>query len=607
MTRAPAFRHVVFLAMVLGAATLAAQIPTIQQHLPPAAVTKYVGYFHTDGRVGDVNNETSPYTNTYVAYICHYDSGVYPAGCSASEFTTSLHNAVNVYGYQYIFLRLVHTSMANIDAAIEAARPHWSRVVFIEVIHEPLPDSEKTETYTNNTINNIETLIAQKGLASKPMGGIWTIADINNTNHTFLSATSLDWVGVEAYAPPPGSDGDAAVVTAGLVQAKSRIPGGKKIVMVMQAYNYGGGGPGTRYTNETELMRLQDSPYLQAYNDGRVEGIMMFAYGRGGPNAPGELNPISEGGTQDLPLIKVRHVKQAEALRPPDFNNNYHPDLVWRNISTGAKRFWLMNGRDWVTTKALEPGNTTTPTNWVIRAVGDLDGNRTPDVIWHDTAAAAGQPNLAVWLYQQDATLIGGVYLQAHEDDPNWKIVAAADMDRDGRADLVWHNAATGYLRIWHMNGLTKRDSQSVQAVVGGGLQDVAAVPPWEVNGVADMNGDSFPDLVLRYYGDHPSAGRGALGAWLMQDRLRVSSSLLNPTNLTDLAWRIVGVADVALGGARDGRPDLIWQFSGATSNNLAIWYMNGLSVLNVGGADQYYYLNPAGEADLNWKIVGVK
>jgi hypothetical protein len=31
--------------------------------------------------------------------------------------------------------------------------------------------------------------------------------------------------------------------------------------------------------------------------------------------------------------------------------------------------------------------------------------------------------------------------------------MAAADMDQDGKTDLVWQHLTTGYLRIWHMNG----------------------------------------------------------------------------------------------------------------------------------------------------------
>jgi hypothetical protein len=492
-------------------------------------------------------------------------------------------------------------------------------VSLIEVIHEP-PSTWTKQRYEKRA-SDISQAIASRGLASKPLGALISTDLALTTQGVF--ADGLSWIAVEAFKQGPGLDGDAAAARSGLQQAKSRIS--KDIIFVTQAYNMANPGvpagqPGSTWSNVYELTTLQDVPYIEAYNDPSVIGILLFAYGRGGPNAPGELDE-DEGGTQDLPYLKLRHVHQSEVLLAPDFNKNFHPDLVWRNISTGKNRFWLMNGRQLATQVPLDGADSTIlAPRWQIRAVGDLDGNRVPDVIWHDTLAPSPNPNLAAWLYH-GAGFIGGVYLPDRESDANWKLVGAADINRDGRADLLWHNQSTdvqnperGRLRVWYMagslaTGLTRVGAP--QPVVNDQLQNAILIPPWEVGGVADMNGDGYPDLVIRYYGTHPSAGVGALGAWLMQDRVRVSSSLLNPANNVDLDWRLVGVADVlrhsAPGGERDGKPDLIWQHTRAT-NNLAIWYMNGLSVLEIGGASQYFYLDPATEVDsLNWKIVGVK
>ena len=35
----------------------------------------------------------------------------------------------------------------------------------------------------------------------------------------------------------------------------------------------------------------------------------------------------------------------------------------------------------------------------------------------------------------------------------NWKPVGIADVNRDGRGDLLWENIATGELQAWLMNG----------------------------------------------------------------------------------------------------------------------------------------------------------
>ena len=621
------FSQWVVIAAIAFAATLSAQQQPFQQDLPAPAPPvdqptpfKYFGYFHTDGRYGDFTESVRGYTNTYVADLCGYDTGPYDCtnlselDAAAEQFRISLQRAV-AQG-KHIFLRLnddVHDWV--VDRSVQEAAPYWSSVKLIEAFHEK---SAWSAEMVSNRINAVKAVFTHHGVTAPVggMGGTYGVIDISPDEGDppatqGIHAGNLDFVAVEAYRkafasflPPPQYNGHAHYMTAKLTEAKQRIVNttNKKIIWIPMAYDQ---CCNPTYTNISELIKLQDVPYFQAYNDARVIGLVMFAYGRG------------EGaGTADHFELQLRHTKQRDGIVPPDFNRNHHPDLVWRNISTGKNRFWFMNGRQRQTATPLDGAtDATIESNWEIRAVGDLDGNLVPDVIWHDTTAPAPQPNLAVWLYQ-DAGLIGGVYLQYRESDPEWKLVAAADLDRDGHVDLLWHNQSPntqnpnrGQLRVWYMTtDLTRQgDPQPIQAIVNGQPQNAILVPPWEVGGVADMNGDSYPDLVIRYYGTHPSAGVGAIGAWLMQDRIRSSSSLLNPANNIDLDWRLVGVADVALNDARDGKPDLIWQHTRAT-NNLAIWYMNGLAVLEIGGAAQYYYLNPATEPDpLNWKIVGVK
>jgi hypothetical protein len=73
----------------------------------------------------------------------------------------------------------------------------------------------------------------------------------------------------------------------------------------------------------------------------------------------------------------------------------------------------------------------------------------------------------------------------------------------------------------------------------------------------------------------------------------------LSPNSLSDLNWRIAGVADIARNGVRDGKPDLVWQRDG--TGDLAVWYMDGLA-LPAGIS-----MNPASVGSSTWKIVGVR
>ena len=67
-----------------------------------------------------------------------------------------------------------------------------------------------------------------------------------------------------------------------------------------------------------------------------------------------------------------------------------------------------------------------------------------------------------------------------------WKVVALADMNRDGKADLIWQHD-NGWLGVWYMNGVntTSWASDAVERRRYGGIV-----------GAGDLNGDGQPDLV---------------------------------------------------------------------------------------------------------------
>src|SRR5574337_2159731 len=69
--------------------------------------------------------------------------------------------------------------------------------------------------------------------------------------------------------------------------------------------------------------------------------------------------------------------------------------------------------------------------------------------------SATGQTT--TWLMNGTTVIGGGLLLT----DPNFKVIATADLNGDGRSDLIWYNAATGQTTTWLMNGTT---------VIGGGL-----------------------------------------------------------------------------------------------------------------------------------------
>ena len=86
---------------------------------------------------------------------------------------------------------------------------------------------------------------------------------------------------------------------------------------------------------------------------------------------------------------------------------------------------------------------------WQIRAVADFDGDKKPDLLWHNQVTG----DLYVWFLDGTAT-VGASYLTPQAvPDVDWKVVKVADFDGDKKPDLLWNNRATGDLYVWLMDG----------------------------------------------------------------------------------------------------------------------------------------------------------
>ncbi len=147
----------------------------------------------------------------------------------------------------------------------------------------------------------------------------------------------------------------------------------------------------------------------------------------------------ASSGCISLPRVPV----QWRIVGAGDFNRDGHPDLIWRNLSTGANIIWFMrNGvyYDWTAPPTI------TDTNWRIVAVGDFNGDGWPDLFWRNQSTGV---NIA-WF------LVRGVYTgwaaPPTIGDVAWQIVGSADYNRDGKADLLWRHATSGQNLIWYLS-----------------------------------------------------------------------------------------------------------------------------------------------------------
>ena len=162
-----------------------------------------------------------------------------------------------------------------------------------------------------------------------------------------------------------------------------------------------------------------------------------------------------------------------------DLDNDGHPDLVFQDPVTGESQVWFMGGADGTTLTgaAILSGVTT----WRVVGVGHFNGDPRLDVVWQDSMSGNSQVSY------MDGTRALGVLNTAPLSVPNaWQIVAVADFNDDGQPDLVWQDVkGTGAVQIWIMNGTNFASavqvsfSNSFRVVAAGNFGGAAARPTW--------------------------------------------------------------------------------------------------------------------------------
>ena len=130
------------------------------------------------------------------------------------------------------------------------------------------------------------------------------------------------------------------------------------------------------------------------------------------------MNGLTQVNSVALPLTVGSGWELAGA---GDLNTDGHADLVWRNGTTGGNAVWLMNDTTVLQTLNIFP-SPTTPADWRIVAVADMDRNGTTDLVWQHTTDG----RLAIW-YMSGLTMVASDYLVNSPlpvaDRPYWRIV----------------------------------------------------------------------------------------------------------------------------------------------------------------------------------------
>ncbi len=288
---------------------------------------------------------------------------------------------------------------------------------------------------------------------------------------------------------------------------------------------------------------------------------------------------VEIGGSTGLPFAPI------VATDAPAARGNFYPKVTARV----AKPEWLLTtATDFSHTTVQRLGSTAAgggtppapppppppppPTSTATARKADFSSDGKADIVWQ-----RDDGYLSVWT-MNGTDMVSAPPLNPGIVDPNWRIAATGDFNGDGKADLVWQDAG-GWLAVWYMNGAT---------MIGNELLNPGQIPgnAWKIVGAGDVNGDGKTDLVWQHTD-------GWLAVWYMSGAAMVATELLNPGQIADNEWKIVGVGDFN----GDTKPDLVWQH---TSGWLSVWYMNGRNMVGA------VYLNPAQVGDTAWKIRAV-
>ena len=253
------------------------------------------------------------------------------------------------------------------------------------------------------------------------------------------------------------------------------------------------------------------------------------------------MNGLAKDGGGIVPNTIAGH----EYLGVGDFHGDGRSSVLFRNKTTGAFRAWRLNGLAVSDDRAISGG---VGLDWEYLALTDISGDGKADVILRN--CFTGQVN--AWIMSGGTKTSGGAVGNAL----GLIYAGVADLDGDGRGDILWRTAA-GEMRAWMMNGLTIVSDSPIT-----GVTPVTA--EWKTVAIADLDGDGKRDIVWR------NSVTGAVTGWMMDGTALKSSGVMNAG--IPLNWRVEAAGDLN----SDGNEDLLWR--NMSTGDVNAWLMNGFT-----------------------------
>lgn len=282
--------------------------------------------------------------------------------------------------------------------------------------------------------------------------------------------------------------------------------------------------------------------------------------------------------TVDVTLTVVDPLARPAPL--PDLNGDGRADLLFRDRVTGQLAVWLMNGAQRLSSATI--AGPVPAVDWRLVAVADLDADGRADLLWQHQRLP-----ISIGWGMNGAQRIRTLLLPSIGES-GWRLAGAADFTGDGTADLLWHHPDTGRVRVLRLTGGSAAvafDPERVGEAVA------------EILGTGDFDATGTADVVWK-----TSQGRYRL--WLSTpDGLGRVVPLESPG---ESGWVTVGVGD--LDG--DGKSDLVWRND--TLRESRLWRFESPTVIEAGELPDLRRpgwriaalrdLDGDGETDLVWR-----
>jgi hypothetical protein len=374
---------------------------------------------------------------------------------------------------------------------------------------------------------------------------------------------------------PPSAANAALLAITGLTAAQTTLLSAAPTELQFVRYDI---APGMSYSYGFSIADYDgdgkpDISYFDSYTSGRARlrttvgaiGHIVWNNGENDVIVPSETFNFTTAPNPDEFLFE-RHV-------PMDVNGDGRMDIVGVSNSHGAVVAYLnpgVHGQPWTrrVLSSVTPGA-------VNLTVADVNGDGKPDVIvaMRSNSGAGGAQTVGIaWLENTGSPTGEWIYHTIDTTPGNFadpRTVQAADINQDGKIDVVTTDAVTGVL-AWYEQ--VSPDNWKRHVIPG--VSTVNA----HFGRVVDMDGDGQPDILL-------PVTQGV--AWVQNINKGASWQVHPIVQFTDPAWNNI-VTEVAAGDVHhDGTLDVVFTV-GSLTGGVTSSRSGGLYIAHMGSGGSW-------------------